>query len=39
MLGRPATPGEVAGTGSSWAKRLWAGTARPVTLLRFEAAR
>jgi 16S rRNA (adenine(1408)-N(1))-methyltransferase len=35
---RPATPGEVAGTGSSWAKRLRAGTARPVTFLRFEAA-
>jgi 16S rRNA (adenine(1408)-N(1))-methyltransferase len=35
---RPATTGEVAAAGSSWAKRLRAGTARPVTLLRFEAA-
>jgi 16S rRNA (adenine(1408)-N(1))-methyltransferase len=34
---RPATAAEVAGSGSSWAKRLRAGTARPVTLLRFEA--
>jgi hypothetical protein len=31
---RPATPAEVAVSGSSWAKRLRAGTARPVTLLR-----
>jgi 16S rRNA (adenine(1408)-N(1))-methyltransferase len=32
---RPATPAEVAASGSSWAKRLRAGTAaRPVTLLR-----
>ena len=32
---RPATPAEVAASGSSWAKRLRAGRARPVTLLRF----
>jgi hypothetical protein len=32
---RPATPAEVAGSGSSWAKRLKAGSARPVTALRF----
>jgi len=32
---RPATRAEVAASGSSWAKRLRAGTdARPVTLLR-----
>jgi 16S rRNA (adenine(1408)-N(1))-methyltransferase len=31
---RPATPAEVAASGSSWAKRLRAGSARPVTLLR-----
>jgi len=31
---RPATPEEVAASGSSWAKRLRAGAARPVTLLR-----
>jgi 16S rRNA (adenine(1408)-N(1))-methyltransferase len=31
---RPATPDEVAASGSSWAKRLRAGAARPVTLLR-----
>ena len=30
---RPATPDEVAKSGSSWAKRLRAGTARPVTRL------
>lgn len=30
---RPATAGEVAASGSSWAKRLRAGAARPVTLL------
>jgi len=36
---RPATPAEVAASGSSWAKRLRAGTARPVTLLRFRAPR
>ncbi|HEX2104927.1 MAG TPA: hypothetical protein VHF51_14825 [Solirubrobacteraceae bacterium] len=36
---RAATAAEVAETGSSWAKRLRAGTARPVTLLRFEATR
>ena len=35
---RPATPAEVAASGSSWAKRLRAGTARPVTLLRLQAA-
>jgi hypothetical protein len=34
---RPATAGEVAGSGSSWAKRLRAGSARPVT--RIEAVR
>jgi hypothetical protein len=33
---RTATPAEVTASGSSWAKRLKAGTARPVTLLRFE---
>jgi len=32
---RPATPAEVAASRSSWAKRLRAGAARPVTLLRF----
>jgi len=31
---RPATLAEVAASGSSWAKRLRAGAARPVTLLR-----
>ena len=31
---RPATAEEVAASGSSWAKRLRAGEARPVTLLR-----
>jgi 16S rRNA (adenine(1408)-N(1))-methyltransferase len=31
---RPATPDEIAASGSSWAKRLRAGAARPVTLLR-----
>ena len=30
---RPARPDEVATSGSSWAKRLRAGTARPVTRL------
>jgi 16S rRNA (adenine(1408)-N(1))-methyltransferase len=36
---RPATPAEIAASGSSWAKRLRAGgAARPVTLLRFGAA-
>jgi 16S rRNA (adenine(1408)-N(1))-methyltransferase len=35
---RPATLAEVAATRSSWAKRLRAGTARPVTLLRFQRA-
>ena len=34
---RPATPAEVAASGSSWAKRLRAGSARPVTLLRMRA--
>jgi 16S rRNA (adenine(1408)-N(1))-methyltransferase len=33
---RPATPGEVAASGSSWAKRLRAGAERPVTLLRLR---
>ena len=32
---RPATPAEVAASGSSWAKRLRAAHGRPVTLLRF----
>ena len=36
---RPATAAEVAATRSSWARRLRAGTGRPVTLLRFEARR
>jgi hypothetical protein len=31
---RPATPAEVAGSASSWAKRLHAPLERPVTLLR-----
>jgi 16S rRNA (adenine(1408)-N(1))-methyltransferase len=35
---RPATREEVAASGSSWAKRLQAGRARPVTLLRYEPA-
>jgi 16S rRNA (adenine(1408)-N(1))-methyltransferase len=35
---RAATPVELGAAGSSWAKRLRAGTARPVTLLRFETA-
>ena len=34
---RPATADEVAASGSSWAKRLRAGAARPVTLLRLGA--
>jgi 16S rRNA (adenine(1408)-N(1))-methyltransferase len=34
---RPATAEEVAASGSSWAKRLRAGEARPVTLLRLRA--
>jgi 16S rRNA (adenine(1408)-N(1))-methyltransferase len=34
---RPATPEEVAASGSSWAKRLRAGRERPVTRLRFRA--
>jgi 16S rRNA (adenine(1408)-N(1))-methyltransferase len=34
---RPATPEEVAGSGSSWAKRLRAGRERPVTLVRLRA--
>jgi hypothetical protein len=33
---RPATPEEVAASGSSWAKRLRAGRNRPVTLLRLR---
>ena len=33
---RPATAAEVVASGSSWAKRLRAGTARPVTLLRLR---
>lgn len=33
---RPATAAEVATSGSSWAKRLRAGDARPVTLLRVQ---
>jgi 16S rRNA (adenine(1408)-N(1))-methyltransferase len=35
---RPATPEEVAASGSSWAKRLRAGRERPVTLMRLRAA-
>jgi 16S rRNA (adenine(1408)-N(1))-methyltransferase len=35
---RAATSAEVAASGSSWAKRLRAGSARPVTLLRIQAA-
>jgi 16S rRNA (adenine(1408)-N(1))-methyltransferase len=35
---RPATPEELAASGSSWAKRLRAGRDRPVTLLRLRAA-
>jgi 16S rRNA (adenine(1408)-N(1))-methyltransferase len=34
---RPATPEEVAASGSTWAKRLRAGRERPVTLVRFRA--
>jgi 16S rRNA (adenine(1408)-N(1))-methyltransferase len=34
---RAATPAEVAASRSSWAKRLRAGKARPVTLLRLRA--
>jgi 16S rRNA (adenine(1408)-N(1))-methyltransferase len=34
---RPATPDEVAASGSSWGKRLRAGAARPVTLLQLAA--
>jgi 16S rRNA (adenine(1408)-N(1))-methyltransferase len=33
---RPATAEEVAASRSSWAKRLGAGAARPVTLLRLR---
>ena len=36
---RPAAPQEIAASGSSWAKRLRAGTARPVTLLRIASQR
>jgi 16S rRNA (adenine(1408)-N(1))-methyltransferase len=35
---RPATPDEVAASGSTWAKRLRAGRDRPATLLRARAA-
>jgi hypothetical protein len=35
---RSARSEEVAASGSSWAKRLRAGTDRPVTLLRLRAA-
>jgi 16S rRNA (adenine(1408)-N(1))-methyltransferase len=35
---RPATPEEVAASGSSWAKLLRAGRERPVTLIRLRAA-
>jgi hypothetical protein len=34
---RPATPADVAGSHSSWAKCLRATSARPVTLLRLRA--
>lgn len=34
---RAATAAEIAASGSSWAKRLRAGQARPVTLLRLRA--
>jgi 16S rRNA (adenine(1408)-N(1))-methyltransferase len=34
---RAATPAEVAASGSSWAKRLRAGTARPVAFLSVQA--
>ena len=33
---RPATPGEVAASHSTWAKRLKAATTRPVALLRLR---
>jgi 16S rRNA (adenine(1408)-N(1))-methyltransferase len=36
---RPATADEVAASGSSWAKRLRAGSERPVTLLKSVATR
>ena len=36
---RPATADEVAASGSSWAKRLRAGSSRPVTLLKSVASR
>jgi 16S rRNA (adenine(1408)-N(1))-methyltransferase len=35
---RDAEPADVAASGSSWAKRLRAGTSRPVTLLRLRRA-
>jgi hypothetical protein len=35
---REATPAEIAATRSTWAKRLGAGSRRPVMLLRFEKA-
>ena len=34
LTARPATPAEVAASGSSWAKRLRAGRDRPVSLVR-----
>jgi 16S rRNA (adenine(1408)-N(1))-methyltransferase len=33
---RPATAAEIAASGSSWAKRLGAGAARPVTMLKWR---
>jgi hypothetical protein len=33
---RPATPAQIAAAGSSWAKRLGVGRARPATWLRWE---
>jgi 16S rRNA (adenine(1408)-N(1))-methyltransferase len=36
---RPADTSEIAASGSSWAKRLGAGAARPVTLLKSVASR
>ncbi len=36
---RPATAAEIASSGSSWAKRLRAGSARPVTLVKCVASR
>ena len=34
---RPATASEIAASGSTWAKRLGAGTSRPVSWLRLAA--